>query len=145
MTTAKPPKAPPKPKKSRKDSAIITPPFASTSNDSISTKISRVLSAKDSPVDIEEIALEFYTQVGGAAGFVHTIMGAYGMTRVGSAEQARLLDIMTDLFKRADAKRGSTDLDASSDEDLEKIAMQLSKKAGLAGLPVQDWIDHVCI
>jgi len=139
------PKAPPKPKKPRKDSARTTPPFVSTATDSISNKITRVLSAKDSPVDIEEIALEFYTQVGGAAGFVQTIMGAYGMTRVGSAEQARLLDIMTDLFKRADAKRGATDLDASSDEDLEKIAIQLAQKSGIVGLPIQDWIDHVCI
>lgn len=132
-------------RKPKHKQAPPTPAFARTDKYSITEKISRVIGAKESPVDIEEIALEFYTQVGGAKGYVDKIIAAYGMTRVGSAEQARLLDLMNDLFKIASARRGGADLDQASDEELMQLALELGKKSGVAGLPVEGWIDHVCI
>ena len=137
-----------KPKKKKKPIHKVvrqSPAFDNDRPSSIDQKIRAVIGAKESPVDIEEIALEFYTQVGGAQGYVAKIMAAYGMTRVGSPEQARLLDLMNDLFKLASSKRGGADLDQITDEELELLALELGRKSGIAGLPTADWINHVCI
>lgn len=135
---------PKKPSKPRKQ-APKSPAFDRDDKHSIHRKIENIIGARESPVDIEEIALEFYKQVGGAKGYTAKIIAAYGMTRVGSAEQARLLDLMNDLFKIASAKRGVKDLDETTDEELEQIAMDLAKRSGIAGLPCEEWITHVCI
>jgi hypothetical protein len=113
--------------------------------DFLKGRIEAVLGALESPVDLEELALEIYNRLGGTRGYAEKLMVAYNLTRPGSAENARMFDLITDLFKRASDKRMGKDIDKMTDAELESVALDLARKSGVSGLPVTDWVDHVCI
>jgi hypothetical protein len=135
-------------RKPRKPRECVGPQHKSLltdAQDTVTGKVTAMLTAKHSPIDIDEIALEFYMLVGGAKGFVAILNNAYKASHVGSSEQARLIDIMTDLFKLASSRRSAREDDQVSDADLEALAHTLMGQSGISGMPMSDWITHVCI
>lgn len=100
-----------------------------------------VLTNKQSPIDIKEIAYQFMHQVGGPSGFVQRIMEEYDGAPIGSLARSRILDIMVRLFQIATPKEKHGELGHLSDEDLASILReQLGKNEKSDG-----WIDHTCI
>ena len=100
-----------------------------------------VLTNKQSPIDIKEIAYQFMHQVGGPAGFVERIMEEYDGAPIGSLARSRILDIMVRLFQIATPKEKHGELGHLTDEDLTSILReQLGKNEKHDG-----WVTHACI
>ena len=103
-----------------------------------------ILTAKDSPIDIKEIAYQFMSQVGGPPGFVARIMEEYDASPVGSLARSRILEIMVKLFQIATPKEKFGELGELTDEDLVHILKeQFTPKAEVKH--VGEWVDHPCI
>ena len=128
-----------------KPKKVVKKPLASRKYDSVSQRLGSLLSSEDTAVPIEEISHEFWVQIGGAPGYVKKVLSAYDISRVGSAEQARLLDIMNDMFKLTYNKKLGADMDQVSDEDLMQAAVDIAKDVNVYGIPVLGFPDHVCI
>jgi hypothetical protein len=113
---------------------------------SISNAIERIVGAKHSGVDIEELGAEVMIQVGGATGMVKMITKSLKDAVRGSAEHIRLMDLMVRIVQlAADKSVNLKDLDQMTDEDLEAYALNLMVKVGVPGIKEQGWITHVCI
>lgn len=108
-------------------------------------QIERIIISKKSPVDLDEIALEFYHQVGGAKGYVAKLMTQYKISTVGSTENIRLLEMMSRIWAIHQQKHQATDLDIITDDDIQREAKSLMEKVLPAGLQMAGWINHVCI
>lgn len=80
-----------------------------------------ILSTKQSPIDVREIAYQFMRQVGGPEGFVAAIFEEYDQSAAGSLARSRILDIMIRLFQMATPKEKFGELGHLSDEDLERL------------------------
>lgn len=108
-------------------------------------QIERVILSEQSPVDLDEIALEFYRQVGGAKGYVAKLMTQYKTSTGGSTENIRLLEMMSKIWAIHQQKHQATDLDIITNDDIQREAKLLMEKILPVGLSITGWIDHACI
>lgn len=80
--------------------------------------LEKLLTVKNSPVDLKEIAYQFHQQVGGAKGFVKMVMDEFKKTKVGSLARGRIMQLMTKLFEIGTPKERVGETALLSDQDL---------------------------
>lgn len=106
--------------------------------------LSKMLDAKNSPVDLQEIAYQFHAQIGGAQGYVEMILTEYAQTSPGSLARTRVLQLMAKLFELGSPKERVGETALLSDDDLTAAYFGQLRRSGMK--VVDDvWVDHVCI
>lgn len=118
-------------------------PFLEPGSRTVTASIEKMILSKKSPVDMQELAVEFYNQVGGARGFIARVLANYNKTEKGSSDRVRMLEVMMKLFSLGRDSAGS--LEEASDEDLESLAREMMIKMRIPGAVENGWIDHYCI
>ena len=102
--------------------------------------LEEIISNKQSPIDVQELAYEFMSKIGGNTGFVDMVLTEYNGSEIGSLARARVLDIMLKLFQLASPKDGGGDFANISDDDLKNILQ------AQLGVPKQEnWPYDICI
>ncbi len=125
--------------------------FASKGSESLTDTIERVVLAKESPVNLHEIACELIDLFGGPKGIARTIHTNYNATSSNPQERANIMGILYKIIAAASAK-DTLDGDDMSEEDL-LIAMK--KHMGRLGVKVEEtppkqvdlggFVDDYCI
>lgn len=107
--------------------------------------LEQLISNKQSPIDIREIAYSFMNKLGGTSGFVDKILQEYESCSPGTLARSRILDIMVKLFQIATPKEKFGDFDGVTDEDLMGIIQGKLNMTPVKESTQSKWVDHVCI
>ena len=121
------------PRKKKQDSPRASSGFKS---------LESILTSKDSPIDIKEVAYQLMGLVGGGAGLAQMIKAEYASTEAGSLARARALDLMVKMLQIASPKDGAEDTSYLTDDDIAETVRGEIQKLGISEAV---WVYHVCI
>lgn len=127
-------------KRGSKASPSLPPPPRERKADIFST-LEEIVSGKQSPIDVKNLAHIFMERAGGQQGFVELVWAEYHGSDMGSLARSRVLEIMMKLFQLATPKEDFGDYGDFTDDDLKKVV----SKHVIAPPPQLLWVDHVCI